>query len=107
MEFFPDELTLEKCKLEINNNQYKLLKETRENFYNSIMDSVKICKKNVILEFDSRLFNDRRKIIITELVERFPELKIYAKHKEMISEWIIHNSDNLPDNIFKIEISFY
>ncbi len=107
MDAFPEDIERNKCKEVLMNSQEELIRKTRENFTNSITYALNTCQKEVFLQFDERLWDDSKKLISTELIERFGEVMIASASNSSTSvSRNINDPENLPERIIKLGITF-
>ena len=104
MDKFPDNLTRQFCHDIIVRNQEELIKVTRKQFYEIIMNSVKNCDPEIILEFQDKLWHEHRITILKELWEKFGKVKIKTINSACDVTKTIINIDDTPTSIRKIII---
>lgn len=107
MDYFPEEITREKCREMLANSQQILAKKVREDFTVTILDAVKKCARNVVLKFDERLWIEHRVTIAKELLPRFGELSLITiVDGKTISKTISSITEIRTNNLTHISIDF-
>ena len=102
MDEFPNNFNRQECIVIMKECQSQLLKDIREIFYNIITTSVQECSQLITLEFPDKLWNEHRKTLVRELVERFGKLKVEvigSMNKFNVTKPIVTITDPIPDDI--------
>jgi hypothetical protein len=105
MDKFPDHIAINVCKERLTRNEIELLRKTREDFTRIIDDNVRDIRRTNDLVFDTRLSTECKKIIVTELLERFGSVKITYNNGHGFVTTEIHIGSNVPLNIISLSIS--
>lgn len=104
MDKFPDTINARSYKDQLVANELALLKATREQFTNIIENNIKnICYVSELV-FDNRLCPKYKKIIITELLEKFGVLGIVHQNGVGEISTTIYINSVIPDNVKSITI---
>jgi hypothetical protein len=103
---FPEDFVLGECVNEIKKNQEDLIQRVRATFYKDIKEAVSKSWKKVCIEFPETLWDEHRKSITLELIERFGSLKVIGEAEYNI-ELTVDEEEELPDRIATIEIIFW
>ena len=107
MEEFPEDLNRETCLKNLEKNQSEMLKEVRNNFYNTIKKSVENCDSYVKLEFPEKMWTENKIIIISELLQRFGVLKIKQQNTEHdVKKTLQIGVKDIPKNVTQVIIEF-
>lgn len=107
MDTFPNEIERMQCKKVLETSQEELIRETRQVFTNFIQNALKNCQKLVVLKFDDRMWDDGKKKITIELIERFGEILVESAANERATASInINDPLKVPTRIIKLEITF-
>lgn len=119
MNSFPDNFNREICMKSLDENQAKLVENTRKNFYDKINDDISNLKETVELQFNEHLWNKHKKVIVRELLDKFEYLNITTRisqsgnlsltgysNRDTTSTRQINKSSEIPDNITNIKINF-
>lgn len=106
MDGFPDNFTRQTCMDIMKTSQSQFLKTIRQTFYDNINNSVQECSQLITLEFPDKLWNEHRKTLIRELVERFGKLRVevISTNNPNLAKPIVTITDPIPDNIKRITI---
>lgn len=106
MDKFPDEFGKVYCFKKLTENQKNLMKQTRKEFYETILKAVQECSKTVRLNFSEMLWTEHRIDITCELLEKFGEVTIYAKNGKATITKITTNKEDIPNSIESLKIEF-
>lgn len=106
MDKFPDDFNRQTWQDILTKNQKELLKQVRDQFYQTSIKARDDCDLSVILEFPEKLWDDSKIIIINELLEKWGKITIQAKGADHSISKAIINTENLPKNIIKVTIEF-
>jgi hypothetical protein len=105
MEKFPDNFNLSECKSQMTKHQNDLLKESRKQVHDKIIDGVNKCSKRVNITFPKNLWYKHRKTLAEELLKRFGEIIIITLQG---NAKVTRMTDNIDDvqNIEEMAIEF-
>jgi len=104
MDKFPDDFNRKVCYDIIEFNQSNLLKKTRQDIYDIIMNDVQLCERQTIVTFPERLWEIHRIQIVRELLERFNKVKLTTINSQHTVVKIISDIENVPDHIKQVTI---
>lgn len=107
---FPKECNLDYCQKIIEKKQATLIRQVRAQFNELITNACNKAEKFVLLPFPENLWNDRKKIIVKELLGRFGSLIVdegISNGIPMTTRVNLNDYDKKGNNeIFSIKIEF-
>jgi hypothetical protein len=106
MDSFPDDFNRQVCNEKMQNSQAHLIKSVRKTFYDTITDLVGSCTQLITVEFPEQLWNEHRKTLIRELLERFGKLTIHTNSDTPMKKLIEKNINDIPNNVKKVTLDF-
>lgn len=111
MDSFDENINRTDCLNMLKHNQSVLIKEYRQIFNNMLLDEINKCSRSVFLPFDERLWNEGKKIITEELINRFIEIKLKRKQNSKVEVTMSITKDDISNiefsNINGILIEFF
>lgn len=106
MDAFPDDINMKACYEVLSQNQFELIKNVRQQFYNEIKENLTECKKISQLTFPEKLWSIHREKIICELLERFGKLKVITSHFGSTACTLVQVGGDIPNNVGTIVIEY-
>lgn len=106
MDTFPVDINRQSCMMVLERNQLQLIKETREKFTEIIKKALENCDKSVTLNFNKRLWQNHRKTITIELLQRFGDFTIIFNDQDFTITKLTTDVEDIPVNINSIKIEF-
>lgn len=107
MDKFPDNFNRVTLNARAQQKQNILINLVREELFNTVVNSIEECENKVEFEFPAKLWQQYRKTLTIELLEKFGELKIYTKQGSVTTAFLTSDKNNIPSNIKQIEIEFF
>jgi hypothetical protein len=108
MDNFPNDFNRDTCIKQITENQKKLIKDTRNEFYENVIASVKRCDNDIELSFPTNLKFEHRATLTKELLSRFETIivKTIPLGSNTIVKKIISESEGVPEKVEGVTIKF-
>ena len=107
MDYFPDNFNLKTCMDVIGKKQAKLIKEERQNLYDTTIAAVESCEKHVELVFSKKVWPENRNVLTLELLEKFGELKVTTMQGGFDITGVAADAEDIPKNIKSVIIEFW
>lgn len=104
MDTFPTNINRTDCLTLLKYNQNMLVRTCRQVFSDLIDKEINECHTFVDLVFDKRLWNESKKIICKELLERFQEIKLKRRDGKLEVIMLV-NSNNFSSVMFEDVVS--
>lgn len=97
------------CKQQVDERQRELLKICRRMIYEQVIDSIKSSSPDIKILLDTRLDNIYRKILISELLDRFKSINLIKNtssnpQQKGNAEFCISDKADIKDDITGIRI---
>lgn len=107
MDTFPEDFNKTVLYNKMERAQEKLIKDTRRKFHEEINESVTNCSRTVSLIVPDNMWNKYRVILVTELIARFGELRVYTDKLTHGTTRLIDNTKDIPRYVNKIELEYW
>ena len=107
MDKFPDELSKINCLKIIEEKQKLMLKNIRAEFTEKIYKALENCDKDIILEFNDKMFSEHKITITEELLDKFGELYLVTVNDHNTIIKYTTNKKEIPTTLKKIKIKLY
>ena len=108
MDHFPEDFSLKNCMKTIEENQKYLKNDTRQLFYQKVIEGANMCSKTIELSFPENLWPEHRVVIAKEVLDMFGE--VYVSSSQPLgakTTKVINESNEIPTNIDGIKIVFF
>lgn len=107
MDSFPEEFSRTILYNKMERSQEKMIRDTRKKFYDDINESIAMCAKCVTLLFPDNMWNKYKVILLTEIINRFGEIRVCTDKATHGTTRLIDNAKDIPRHVNKIEIEFW
>lgn len=106
MDKFPDVFNRKVCNETMEKNQSELIKKVRNEFHQSVLNTINDCDSVATLEFPEKLWHVHRVTLIKELLERFGKVKIQTSNAHCYVTKLITLPEDIPNFVTKVLVEF-
>lgn len=107
MDSFPTDFNLKTCMKAVEDIQKEVVRNVRKEFYNTVLEEIQKCSKYVKLSYPSHMWDEYRKIVTVELLNRFGVLEVEtANMKYSVAVTLVADSD-IPDNVTDVTVKLW
>ena len=107
MDQFPNGFNIVTCLEQLRINQLELLKTTRKDIYNTVIEAVEKCSSQVDIYFPINLSYPNRYLIARELLIRFQNITVKTSPSAgNLVKKVIHTDADVPQQIEGIILTF-
>jgi hypothetical protein len=106
MDKFPDDFNRKTLLEKLVANQDKLIKQTRKEFHDLVLEQIEGSEKVIILEFPKKLWHENRFIVTNEILEKFGEIAVMTINGKYCLTRITNDKNDIPSSIVSIKLEF-